>query len=97
MRKIRKKLGVDELNYPHDFKVVSNYTSYHLKKIFGDEIFQDERKLADVWHCLYFYDDEDMLLKKLEDTYELSDSQLRLVENVRLKEGYAPLFPEGHK
>lgn len=87
---IKKKLKLTEVtfNYPDDTKVTGNYTRYHLKKILPANLFNDRKILDEIWHCLHFYTDNEMLSNKLKESYNISIDPERL-KKILLKDGYS--------
>jgi len=85
---IRKKLELtyEKFNYDDKFKVVGNPTIKKLSSLFDKKIW--EENYQDIWHCFYFYDDNQKLFEKLKKDYDYSKG-IDLLVKVKLKDGYS--------
>ena len=62
------------------------------KKVFGDKWFSfSEEKQLDIWHSLYFFDDEEKLHQRAQKNYGLNDEQAKAFVKITLKDGYVNL------
>jgi len=81
------KLTYETFNYTNDLKASGNYTNSKLSKLFKPDIW--EKYKEEIWHCFYFYSDNDKLIEKLTKDYELNIKDVNKIEKVKLKDGYA--------
>lgn len=81
------KLTDEHFNYDNKFKVAGNYTISKIKKMFKPEIW--EKSKNDIWHCFYFYNDNDKLITKLHDDFGLKEKDFNKIEKINLKDGYS--------
>ena len=79
------KLTYEKFNYGDKQKVPGNITIKKLKPLFDKEIW--EAHYEEIWHCFYFYDDDDKLYKKLEKDFAIK-KDIETIKKIRLKEGY---------
>jgi CRISPR-associated endonuclease Csn1 len=100
---IKKKLMLEyeTFNFDDDTKVVVNYTSKYLKSFFSNAELEKEYKLQvndkevveygfeRIWHLLHFCDDNDVLIKKLNENHGLEDKFTDQISKISLKEGYS--------
>ncbi|WP_430809929.1 MULTISPECIES: type II CRISPR RNA-guided endonuclease Cas9 [unclassified Carboxylicivirga] len=80
------KLTYEKFNYEDDFKVAGNTTFKFLKPLFKAEVW--EKHMLDIWHCFYFYEDNDKLYQKLKKDYNCAKS-LDIIKKIKLKDGYS--------
>ncbi len=78
-------LTYETFNYEDKHKVAGNPTIKVLRPLFSKEIW--EKHYEDIWHCFYFYDDNEMLFEKIKRDYGFNKN-IDAVEKVKLKEGY---------
>lgn len=81
------KLTGEHFNYGDKQKVSGNYTHAKLKPLFSDEIWEKHKE--DIWHCFYFYQDNDMLIEKLKKDYGLKEKDIYKIEKINLKDDYS--------
>ncbi len=79
------KLTNEKFNYDDDFSVPNNHTIASLSPLFKADIWQAHAE--DIWHCFYFYDDDEKLHEKLVTSYGCTKS-LDDIKKVKLKDGY---------
>lgn len=79
------KLTYEKFNYEDKHKVPGNPTIKALKPLFSEEVW--EKHYSDIWHCFYFYEDDDKLFEKLKKDYGFTKG-IDDVKKVRLKDGY---------
>ncbi|MFW6275401.1 MAG: type II CRISPR RNA-guided endonuclease Cas9, partial [bacterium] len=86
---IPKKLNLtyEKFNYDNDQKIAGNPTIKKLKPLFSAEIW--EKHYEEIWHCFYFYDDNDLLFEKLKKDFNLKTDSVEKISNIKLKEGYS--------
>lgn len=80
-------LTYEKFNYDNDLKVPGNSTIKKLKPLFPKDIWQAHSEK--IWHCFYFFEDNDMLFTKLKDDFQLKISDPEKISKIRLKEGYS--------
>jgi len=82
------KLTYEIFNYKNDLKAPGNYTNAKLSKLFKPNVWEANKE--DIWHCFYFYSDNDKLLKKLNE-YGLQENEenLKKIQNIKLKDDYS--------
>ncbi len=83
------KLSYETFNFAGDFKVVGNYTTAKLGKLFKPAIWEAYKE--QIWHCFYFYEDNDKLTKKLAKDFDLQEKHFAQISKISLKDGYANL------
>jgi len=81
------KLTYETFNFADDFKVTGNYTNSKLSKLFKTEIWEENKE--QIWHCFYFFNDNDKLIEKLKKDFELSEKDEDKISKIKLKDGYA--------
>ena len=79
------KLTNEHFNYDNKFKAPCNYTISKLKKLFKPDVW--EKSKNDIWHCCYFYNDNDLLIKKLHKDFDLKEKDFTKIEKINLKDG----------
>ncbi|MBN2520062.1 MAG: type II CRISPR RNA-guided endonuclease Cas9 [Bacteroidales bacterium] len=79
------KLTYEKFNYDDDFKVPGNPTIKQLYPLFNINTWEEHYE--EIWHCFYFYEDDDKLYEKLKKDFNYSDN-IEKIKKVRLKEGY---------
>lgn len=85
--KISKQLKSGEtFNYEKNTKVPACTTISQLRKLFPREIWEQYRE--EIWHCFYFYDDNELLFAKLKKDYRLQTDEIEKIKKIRLTEGY---------
>ena len=80
-------LTYEKFNYDNDQKIAGNTTIKKLKPLFPEDVW-DEHAEA-IWHCFYFFDDNDKLYSKLKEDYQLKVNDPDKISKIRLKEGYS--------
>lgn len=80
-------LTYEKFNYENDLKVSGNPTIKKLKPLFPEEVWNEDYEK--IWHCFYFYEDNDKLFAKLKKDFQLKTDDLKKVSSIRLKDGYA--------
>lgn len=83
------KLGYETFNYSDELKAPGNNTISKLSKLFNPKIW--ELKRNDIWHCFYFYTDNDKLIEKLAKDYQLEEKYFEKVKTIKLKDGYSSI------
>ncbi len=78
-------LSHETFNYENKFDVIGNYTHAKLKPLFLDSWGKNKNE---IWHCFYFYEDNDKLIKKIEKNYN-KEIDITKIEKIKLKDGYA--------
>ncbi|RLD50033.1 MAG: type II CRISPR RNA-guided endonuclease Cas9, partial [Bacteroidetes bacterium] len=81
------KLTNEHFNYDNKLKVPGNYTISKLKKLFKPDIWNKCKN--EIWQCWYFFEDNDLLIKKLEKNFGLKKADFGKIEKIRLKDGYS--------
>ncbi|MBN2166176.1 MAG: hypothetical protein JW717_07870 [Marinilabiliaceae bacterium] len=79
-------LTYEKFNYDNKHKVAGNPTIKKLSALFKNEILNNN--FETIWHCFYFYEDDEKLYGKLCKDYNCTKSYDD-VKKVRLKEGYS--------
>lgn len=79
------KLTYEKFNYDDGFKVLGNSTIKLLRSLFDTKIWDENYE--EIWHCFYFYEDNDKLVEKLQKDYAYSKDK-ELIKKIKLKEGY---------
>ncbi|MBW6479362.1 MAG: hypothetical protein K0B37_08035 [Bacteroidales bacterium] len=79
-------LSYEKFNYDDDFKVVGNATIKKLKGLFSEEVWK--YKYDEIWHCFYFFDDDEKLFLKLKQDYGYA-GDIEKIKKIKLKDGYA--------
>lgn len=79
------KLTYEKFNYGDKQKVAGNPTIKALKPLFAEDVWKD--KYEEIWHCFYFYEDDDKLFDKLKKDFGFKKN-IDAVKRVKLKEGY---------
>jgi CRISPR-associated endonuclease Csn1 len=79
------KLTYEKFNYEDDFKVPGNTTIKQIKSLFKSDVW--DKHMVDIWHCFYFYDDNEKLYGKLKQDYGYLED-LETIKKIKLKEGY---------
>ena len=80
------KLTYEKFNFDDNLKVPGNPTIKQIKPLFPVSVW--EQHAEEIWHCFYFYDDNEKLLEKLQRDFGFT-KDLEAVKKVRLKEGYS--------
>ncbi len=80
------KLTYEKFNYDNKQKVPGNYTIKHLSGLFDKKVWQ--KYSEEIWHCFYFYDDNDKLFEKLKKDFSYSKG-VDKVKKIKLKDGYS--------
>ncbi|MBE0424874.1 MAG: type II CRISPR RNA-guided endonuclease Cas9, partial [Lutibacter sp.] len=81
------KMQYEKWNYGNDQKVPGNYTAKHLSPMFPTEIYENNKE--EIWHCFHFFEDNDILIKKLKNDFGLEEKDFDKVEKINIKEGYS--------
>lgn len=85
--KIPKHLKLYErFNFDKDIKVPACTTISQLRKLFPSTVWQQHRE--EIWHCFYFYEDNELLFEKLKKDYALQIQEIERIKKIRLAEGY---------
>jgi len=107
-------LTYEKFNFDDKHRVPGNYTHKHLKPLFPDDVWFREYKIwvngeektefgyERIWHCFYFYKDNDKLIVKLQNNFGLEEKNVEKVigklqedgsrkGGIILKEGYRNL------
>lgn len=85
--KISKHLKLyEKFNFDQETKVPACTTISQLRKLFPEEIWQQHRE--EIWHCFYFYDDNELLFQKLKKDYNLQIDESGKLKKIRLAESY---------
>lgn len=85
--KISKHLKLyEKFNFDNATKVPACNTISQLRKLFPTTIWQQHRE--EIWHCFYFYDDNELLFQKLKKDYLLQIDESEKLKKIRLTEGY---------
>lgn len=86
--KLQKYLNLfEKFNFDEGTKVPVCTTISQLQKLFPEEIWQQQRE--EIWHCFYFYDDNELLFLKLKQDYNLQIDDVEKIKKIRLTEGYS--------
>lgn len=97
------KLEYETFNYDNDFVVTGNYTTKYLNSLFSEEILKKEYKIIvneqetleygyeRIWHLFHYCEDNDILLKKLVNVYDLKENDKDKITKINLKEGYSSI------
>jgi len=80
------KLTYEKFNYEDKQKVAGNVTIKKLKPLFDDKIWKDQYE--EIWHCFYFYDDDEKLYKKLKEDFNIK-KDIEAIKKIRLKDDYS--------
>lgn len=80
------KLTYEKFNYGDKQKVAGNPSIKALKPLFAEDIWNAHYE--EIWHCFYFYEDNDKLFEKLKRDFGFK-KDIDAVKKVRLKEGYS--------
>ncbi|WP_346860048.1 type II CRISPR RNA-guided endonuclease Cas9 [uncultured Draconibacterium sp.] len=80
------KLNYEKFNYGDKQKVAGNPTIKALKPLFSDDIW--DKHYEEIWHCFYFYEDNDKLFEKLKKDFGFK-KDIEAVKKVRIKVGYS--------
>jgi len=86
---IPKKLELtfDKFNYSDDTPLPQNKTISQLKPLFDEKTWNNHYQ--DIWHCFYFYDDNDKLFKKTTKDYGAKVETPEELDKIKLEDGYA--------
>lgn len=80
------KLTYEKFNYDNKQKVPGNYTIKHLSTLFDKKTWQ--KHSDEIWHCFYFYDDDDKLFEKLRNSFSYK-GDFNKIKKIKLKDGYS--------
>ncbi len=80
------KLTYEKFNFENNQKVAGNYTIKHLSALFPKDIWEASQE--EIWHCFYFYEDNDKLLEKLKKDYHYT-KDIEALKKIKLKDGYS--------
>ncbi len=83
------KLTSETFNYDKDYSVAGNTTIAQLKPLFDEGVW--DANVNDIWHCFYFYTDNEMLFKKMKESYGCKCSSVDQIAKISLKDGYGSL------
>ncbi|NOZ34682.1 MAG: type II CRISPR RNA-guided endonuclease Cas9 [Chlorobi bacterium] len=81
------KLTYETFNYADDLKAPGNYTNAKLSKLFNPDIWEKHKE--NIWHCFYFYSDNDKLINKLKTDFGLEEKNEEKAAKIKLKDDYA--------
>ncbi len=81
------KLTYEKFNFEETHKVAGNPTISQLKPLFKPEIWDKNKN--EIWHCFYFYEDNDKLVEKLSNDFSLEEKNHPKIKNIKLKDGYS--------
>lgn len=86
---IPKKLELtfDKFNYSDDTYLPHNKTISQLKPLFDEETWN--KHYHGIWHCFYFYDDNDKLFEKITRDYGAKIESPDELDKIKLEDGYA--------
>ncbi len=99
--KKKLKLEYETFNFEDNAPVNGNYTIKHLNSLFSKDILEKEfvftvnnQEFTEygyerIWHLLHYCEDNDVLIKKLQESYCLEDKDAEKISKVNLKEGYS--------
>lgn len=99
--KKKLKLEYETFNYADDSTVNGNYSIKNLNSLFPKEILEKEFLInvnnedfieygyEHIWHLFHYCDDNDVLVKKLIENFNLSKIDKEKVLKTNLKEGYS--------
>jgi CRISPR-associated endonuclease Csn1 len=79
-------LSYEKFNYEDDLKVAGNPTIKKIKPLFDPYVW--DKHYEEIWHCFYFYDDNEMLFDKLKKDFGLA-GDISKIKNIKIKEGYS--------
>jgi CRISPR-associated endonuclease Csn1 len=80
------KLTYEKFNYDDKLKVPANPTIKKLKPLFEPKVWED--KYEEIWHCFYFYEDNDKLFEKVKRDYGFK-KDIEALKKIKLKDGYS--------
>ena len=80
------KLTYEKFNYDDKLKVPANPTIKKLKPLFDPKVW--EEKYEEIWHCFYFYEDNDKLFEKVKRDYGFK-KDIETIKKIKLKDGYS--------
>lgn len=81
------KLNYETFNYADDTKVAGNKTISTLRKLFKADVWESNKE--EIWHCFHFYEDVDLLIKKLNKDFGLKELKFEQARKVKLKDDYS--------
>ncbi|MBN1985559.1 MAG: hypothetical protein JW761_04610 [Prolixibacteraceae bacterium] len=81
------KLSYEKFNYDNDQKIAGNTTKKKLAPLFPDNVW--EKNFEAIWHCFYFYEDNELLFAKLKKDFQLKVNDPEKISKIRLKDGYS--------
>lgn len=88
VKKIKEHLKIYEtFNYDEETKIPVNQTIQQLRSHFDDGCLRQHYQ--DIWHCFYFYEDNDMLFDKLKRDYGIKCDDIEKIKKIHLQEGYS--------
>lgn len=99
--KKKLKLEYEKFNYSDDQKVAGNYSIKNLNSIFPESLLGKEyvnsvngKEITEygfekIWHCFHYFEDNDLLIKKLSVDFALEKKNIDKVSKINLKEGYS--------
>lgn len=88
IKKIKERLKIYEtFNYEEDVKIPVNKTIEQLRSLFDYECLKQHYQ--DIWHCFYFYEDNNMLFDKLKKDYGMKCDDAEKIKKIHLEEGYS--------
>ncbi len=85
---IPKKLNLshEHFNYDNGQQIPTNYTTANIKPLFPQQIWEKHKN--DIWHCFYFFEDNEQLFQKLKNDYQLQTEDSKVIEKINLKDDY---------
>ncbi len=99
--KKKLKLEYETFNFDNDAPVNGNYTIKNLNSVFPKSILEKEfilnvnnedvleLGLERIWHLFHYCEDNDILIKKLQNDFSLEDDKTEKIAKINLKEGYS--------
>ena len=98
---LKKQLELEnfQFNYPDDTKVPLCYTISSIVDLFDISLLSDSKKMEQIWHDLYFYDDFELLYTKFINSYgfDQSEKMKNRLKSITLKEGSGRLSVKAMK
>jgi CRISPR-associated endonuclease Csn1 len=82
------KLTYEKFNYSNEQKIAGNATIKALKPLFEKDVW--EQHYEDIWHCFYFYEDNDKLFQKVKTDYRYN-GDIEKIKSIKLKDGYGSI------
>ncbi|QOW10005.1 type II CRISPR RNA-guided endonuclease Cas9 [Kaistella flava (ex Peng et al. 2021)] len=95
------KLEYETFNYDKDSSVSGSYTTKNLNSVFPKSILEKEfvvkvngedvieYGIDRIWHLFHYCEDNDILIKILQNDYNLEEDKIDKIAKINLKEGYS--------